>query len=51
MYCGDCQVFFESSKWIHQEQAGIAGRPSRDLVLRAVATIGNYDYIFDWRFE
>jgi primary-amine oxidase len=37
--------------WRHQEQAGIAGRPSRDLVLRAVATIGNYDYIFDWRFQ
>ncbi|HYM08963.1 MAG TPA: hypothetical protein VEU11_20595, partial [Terriglobales bacterium] len=37
--------------WRHREEAGIAGRPSRSLVLRTSATIGNYDYLFDWVFE
>jgi primary-amine oxidase len=37
--------------WRHLERAGVAGRPSRDLVLRSSATIGNYDYLFDWIFE
>src|SRR5579863_344588 len=27
------------------------GRPSRELVFRTVATVGNYDYLMDWRFE
>ncbi|MDX1429022.1 MAG: primary-amine oxidase [Rhodothermales bacterium] len=26
-------------------------RRKRDLVLRLIATLGNYDYIFDWTFE
>jgi primary-amine oxidase len=37
--------------WRHEEQDGVWGRPARELVLRAVATIGNYDYILDWRFK
>jgi primary-amine oxidase len=37
--------------WRHEEQDGIWGRPGRELVLRAIATIGNYDYILDWRFK
>src|SRR5262249_17761947 len=27
------------------------GRPARTLVLRSAAVVGNYDYLFDWRFE
>jgi len=26
-------------------------RPARELVLRWIATIGNYDYLFDWTFQ
>jgi primary-amine oxidase len=37
--------------WRHADETGISGRPSRELVLRTIATVGNYDYIFDWRFE
>jgi primary-amine oxidase len=37
--------------WRHADRTGISGRPSRELVLRTVATVGNYDYILDWRFE
>jgi primary-amine oxidase len=39
--------------WRHwdEDTAAISGRPSRELVLRTVATVANYDYIFDWRFE
>jgi primary-amine oxidase len=39
--------------WRHwdEDTYAIAGRPSRELVLRTVATVGNYDYLFDWRFE
>ncbi|MDP2482573.1 MAG: hypothetical protein Q8W45_04785 [Candidatus Palauibacterales bacterium] len=28
-----------------------AGRPARDLVVRAAAVLGNYDYVFDWVFR
>ncbi len=37
--------------WRHADEEGISGRPSRELVLRTIATVGNYDYILDWRFE
>ena len=29
----------------------VEGRPARELVVRMVATIGNYDYLFDWIFQ
>ena len=45
---------FERSKgdpiWRHGDQNGTFGRPTRELVLRTVATVGNYDYVMDWRF-
>ena len=37
--------------WRHGEQDNISGRPSRELVFRTIAVVGNYDYILDWRFE
>ncbi|HUH63937.1 MAG TPA: hypothetical protein VLZ50_13115 [Terracidiphilus sp.] len=39
--------------WRHWEEDtyAVAGRPSRELILRTVATVGNYDYLLDWRFE
>ena len=40
-----------SPAWRHFEKEEVWGRPSRSLVLRSVAVIGNYDYILDWRFE
>jgi primary-amine oxidase len=40
-----------SPAWRHFEKEEVWGRPSRTLVLRAAAVIGNYDYILDWRFE
>jgi primary-amine oxidase len=32
--------------WRH----GSEGRPQRELVVRMIAMIGNYDYVVDWRF-
>jgi len=37
--------------WRHGDDTGVWGRPTRSLVLRSAALIGNYDYLFDWRFE
>lgn len=39
--------------WRHwdEDTYAVAGRPSRELIFRTVATVGNYDYLFDWRFE
>jgi primary-amine oxidase len=37
--------------WRHFEKEEVWARPTRTLVLRAAATIGNYDYLLDWRFE
>jgi primary-amine oxidase len=45
---------FERTKgdpiWRHGDPNGTFGRPTRELVLRTVATVGNYDYVLDWRF-
>ena len=32
--------------WRHGDE----GRPQRELVVRMIAMIGNYDYVVDWRF-
>jgi primary-amine oxidase len=37
--------------WRHFEDNNVYGRPSRELVLRSAAVIGNYDYVMDWRFQ
>ena len=37
--------------WRHEDGSLVFGRPSRTLVLRSAAVVGNYDYMFDWRFE
>lgn len=37
--------------WRHSENGLISGRPSRELVLRTAAVVGNYDYILDWVFQ
>jgi primary-amine oxidase len=39
--------------WRHwdEDTYAVVGRPSRELVFRTIATVGNYDYLFDWRFE
>lgn len=41
----------ESPAWRHFENNAITGRPSRELVLRSAAVVGNYDYLMDWIFE
>lgn len=41
----------ESPAWRHGEDEEIFGRPTRQLVLRTAAVIGNYDYILDYRFD
>lgn len=41
----------ESPAWRHAEGGEIFGRPTRQLILRSAATIGNYDYVLDWRFD
>lgn len=40
----------ESPAWRHGEDGEIFGRPTRQLVLRTAAVVGNYDYLMDWRF-
>jgi primary-amine oxidase len=37
--------------WRHFENNSVYGRPGRELILRSVAAIGNYDYLMDWRFH
>ncbi|HVH79626.1 MAG TPA: tyramine oxidase, partial [Stellaceae bacterium] len=36
--------------WRHAEFANktYAGRPARELVLRSIPSVGNYDYVIDW---
>ena len=41
----------EGPAWRHFEDGVTYGRPTRQLVLRSAAVIGNYDYIMDWRFD
>lgn len=39
--------------WRHHDEgtATTESRRKRDLVVRAIATLGNYDYVFDWVFQ
>ncbi len=37
--------------WRHNGSAAGESRVKRDLVVRAAAVLGNYDYIFDWIFQ
>ena len=37
--------------WRHGDDVAVWGRPTRSLVLRSAALIGNYDYVFDWIFS
>ena len=39
--------------WRHAdvEASIVESRPRRDLVLRMIATLENYDYVFDWIFQ
>ncbi len=38
--------------WRHWDSPGsIESRAKRDLVVRTIAVLGNYDYIFDWVFQ
>src|SRR5262249_29459075 len=37
--------------WRHQESGTTEARPKRDLIVRMIATLGNYDYMFDWAFQ
>lgn len=37
--------------WRHNGAAAGESRVKRDLVVRAAAVLGNYDYIFDWVFQ
>jgi primary-amine oxidase len=37
--------------WRHREEGLLDSRASRDLVVRWIATLGNYDYVFDWVFQ
>jgi primary-amine oxidase len=37
--------------WRHREEASLESRAGRDLVIRWIATLGNYDYVFDWVFQ
>jgi primary-amine oxidase len=41
----------DNPAWRHFENNTINGRPSRELVLRTAAVIGNYDYVMDWIFQ
>lgn len=37
--------------WRHYENNIMSSRPSRELVLRTAAVVGNYDYLLDWIFQ
>jgi primary-amine oxidase len=42
------QVAWRHLNWL---TGGIDSRHGRDLVLRGIANVGNYDYVFDWVFQ
>ena len=52
---GQAACMFERTNgdpaWRHFENNSISGRPSRELVLRTAAVVGNYDYLMDWIFQ
>ena len=37
--------------WRHEGLSGVESRKARELVLRSISVLGNYDYIFDWVFQ
>ena len=41
----------DTPAWRHSENDVISGRPSRELILRTAAVVGNYDYLLDWIFQ
>lgn len=41
----------EGPAWRHGQNGEVYGRPTRQLVLRSAAVVGNYDYVLDWRFD
>jgi primary-amine oxidase len=46
------EKFDGSVAWRHgDENNNVWARPSRSLVLRSAAVIGNYDYLLDWEFQ
>ncbi len=45
------ETYAGNPAWRHWENEIVWGRPTRELVLRTAAVIGNYDYMLDWRFE
>jgi len=40
-----------SMAWRHDGASAVQSRKMRELVLRAIGTFGNYDYVFDWIFQ
>ncbi|MFD1954187.1 primary-amine oxidase [Paenibacillus thailandensis] len=42
---------YADPEWSHNTPNGPEARERRELVLRSIATIGNYDYVLDWVFE
>ncbi len=42
---------YADADWTHKEGAVTDARPRLELVVRFVATVGNYDYIFDYVFQ
>ena len=56
VYSAVCAIFERTAgnpAWRHYDFASdeTESRPSRELVVRTVATLGNYDYILDWVFQ
>jgi primary-amine oxidase len=45
---GDGQIAWRHNDFVTNQ---LESRAARELVLRWIATVGNYDYIFDWTFQ